>query len=114
MKPLKLLLILTILLTSVNSFAATSLNKDDPAPYPGLLFNKAEEKQLRKNNEELKLLRKLRVTQEELIENQKDQIGILKGKLESRDVSGLVKTLYFVGGVLATGFSIYLAGKIVR
>ena len=107
--------ILTIILISVllsaPTFAVTPLKKGQPAPETGYLFSKAEEKQLRKNNEQRKLLEKLSFKQSELIKNQHEQISILKSE---RKLSTLQKTVYFIGGVFATGMSVYLAGKLVR
>lgn len=111
---MKTILILAILLTSFNGLAATKLSKGDIAPFSGILITKAEEAKVAKLKKENEILEKLKFKQSKLIENQGKRIGILHEKLEERDVSGLVKTLYFIGGVLLTGTSVYLAGKLAR
>ena len=105
-------LLVLFLVFSLNGYAVTPLKKGQPSPEDGFLFNKQEEKEVRKKNEENKILKGLTIKQDELIKNQDQQIGLLEGKLKKRDVSGLEKTLYFIAGVLFTSGSVYLAGKL--
>lgn len=111
---MKHILILTLLLTSVNTFAATPLKKGQTAPHSGILITKEEEAKIAKLKKQKEILEKLRFRQDKLIFNQMKQIDILETKLNQRKVTTLEKTLWFVGGVLATGCSVYLAGKLVK
>lgn len=106
---MKKLLTILILISFTTSFGVTPLKKGDVAPNDGFLFNKKEEKQLREKNERLKILEQMRFKQDELIQNQKKQIGILK---RQKVVTGYMKYLYFIGGVLGTSISVYLAGRL--
>ena len=111
---MKLTTILISVLLSAQLFGATPLKKGDIAPHSGILITKAEEAKVKKLRDERDLLKKLRFKQGDLIMNQDIQIDQLKGKLKQRDVSRLQKTLYFIGGVLLTGTSVYLAGRLVK
>jgi len=107
-------LIVMLLIISFSSFAATPLKSGEKAPHDGVLITKQEEAKVKKLKGERDLLKKLRFKQSELIKNQDTRIEKLEGKLKHRDVSRLVKILYFAGGVLLTGTSVYLAGRLVR
>lgn len=110
----KLLVVISVFLLSAQLFAATPLKKGETAPFSGILITKTEEAKVAKLKAENELMKKLAFKRKELIFNQQKRIDILEKKLQQRDVSGLAKTLYFIGGVLATGASVYLAGRLVR
>ena len=110
----RLIVVISVFLLSTQILAATPLKKGDIAPFSGILITKAEEAKVVKLKKENELLQKLRFKQNKLIFNQMKTINILESKLQERDVSGLVKTLYFVGGIVATGMSVYLAGQLVN
>lgn len=110
----KSLVVLVSFLLSAQLFAATPLKKGETAPFSGILITKAEEAKVAKLKAENELMKKLAFKRKELIFNQQKRIDILEKKLQKRDVSGFVAGLYFFGGVLLTGTSVYLAGKLVR
>lgn len=104
--------ILICMLMTFQCLAVTPMKKGDVAPKDGYLFDKQEEKEVRKKVEENKILKGLTIKQDELIQNQNQRIDLMEKNLQKRDVSGLEKILYFIGGVLVTGGSVYLAGKL--
>lgn len=110
----KSLVVLVSFLLSAQLFAATPLKKGETAPFSGILITKAEEAKVAKLKAENELMKKLAFKRKELIFNQQKRIDILEKKLQKRDVSGFVAGLYFFGGVLATGMSVYLAGRLVN
>jgi hypothetical protein len=93
---------------------ADFLQKGDEAPYDGFLFNRSEEKYIRIIKEDNLKLTDLNILKDKKIEKLNSSINDLNEKLEKRDLSQLQKIIYFGLGVLATGTSVWLAGKLVQ
>ena len=107
-------LIILSLIFSANSFAVTPINEGQKSPETGYIFTSSEEKQVRGINEKRLKLEDLAVKQEELNKVQSERISELEKEVEKRTFTTSEKVIYFGLGVLATGISVYLAGKLVK
>ena len=107
-------LIILSLIFSANSFAVTPIKEGQKSPETGYIFTSSEEKQVRGINEKRLKLEDLAVKQEELNKVQSERISELEKEVEKRTFTTSEKVIYFGLGVLATGISVYLAGKLVK
>lgn len=125
-----LLISLMILLTS-NCFAqdATHLNKNDPAPYEGIIFTIPRSQELRVmeiEHKEYKLLndslQRSQAQYEDILKLDTDKVNIVsqqndnlaKSLEASRTSSEWTKILWFGLGVFATSAAIYGASKFTK
>lgn len=127
---MKILSLLLVLLLSFDIAAQVKyIEKDTPAPYSGFLFTPEKTKSVRKELIEKdkltifnKALRKSLQIQVKVINNQKEQVNILKEqntKLvkeidRERSVSNFERSVWFILGVTVTGFAVYGAKQIVQ
>jgi len=121
---MKLLLLLTFLLSSINiSFAEmTALNKGDTAPYQGVLIDSEQMKEFRKINEDKKSLEleNLKLKDLSLINDQRIELYKTEVKQVREDLSRSEKKAFwqsagtFVLGVLVTGFAAKVAIEATR
>lgn len=105
------------------------LEKDKPSPYSGILFPVERANELRKMAIELETLRAINESYSKsiqlyqktmqlndekylLIYNQNDRLS--EALVESRRSSDLQKIIWFGLGVLATGFAVYGAKKVIQ
>jgi len=112
---MKYILILTLLLTSVNCFSVTHLNKGDLAPNSGYLFTEKEERKLRQNDHKRITLEDLNILKDEKILIQEQRIGNLKEQNKDlKFVNKYGKWVYYFAGVLMSSFSIYMGSRFVK
>ena len=109
---MKILLILTILLTSVNSYAVTPIKQGEVAPHSGYIFNKAEEKKARKSVKENITLKDLVIKKNQKIEIQSSRIKILNRRIDSLKTTTYGRYLYIGLGVLISGLAVMGASKL--
>ena len=107
-------LIILSLIFSANSFAVTPIKEGQKSPESGYIFSVSEEKQIRTINEKRLKLEDLSLKQEELNKVQSEKISELEKEVERRTFTTTEKVIYFGLGVLATGISVYLSGKLVK
>jgi hypothetical protein len=121
-----------ILLLTFNSFADSGIvpiKKGEPAPGDGFYITYEQEKKFRLIEEEkLRLeainitLKDLQITHEEQIKllnmrinSYEDHTSYLEKRLSEARLDGFWnRTIYFVGGMLLMGGSVYLAGHLNR
>lgn len=125
---IKSLILLTVFM--INNVAAEEvihLEKDQPAPYDGFLFDsKTAEPKLRAK---FKTLERDNTLLKKIAENNKEQskIAIQRAELHrqqnqnlsyelqrEKDKKGITKIIYFTLGILATGAATYGASKILN
>lgn len=112
---------LIILLLSINlSFAQTikPINQGDKAPFSGFIIDKKFEQDRRTERELLDVEKSKTAVLRELGKVQVDRSEFYKeeAKRAKREVlKGQFKTvLYFIGGILIGGASVYLGSKVVK
>ena len=123
------MLISSIFSTRLRSEDVVLLNKDDKAPYTGLLFPREKALEVRRTvleNDELKLINQsfqrsidLYKTNESESEKQKqillernDQLANQLSK--SRSMTDWERIAWFVGGVVVTGAAVWGASKLAK
>jgi len=110
---MKIILILILLSNSAFAQNATTLNKGDTAPFSGILLTKERAEEAMKAEKSNIVLKDLRIAQEELTEYYRQDARIQRRKLSEAQFSGFMSnTLYFVVGVLVTGFAFKVNQKI--
>lgn len=110
---MKIILILIFLTNSAFAQNATTLNKGDTAPFSGVLLTKERAEKAMKAEKSNIVLKDLRIAQEELTEYHRQDARIQRRKLSEAKFNGFMSnTLYFVVGVLVTGFAFKVNQKI--
>lgn len=118
---IRLMIVLCLVSTAFGGEIAVIM-KGDPAPYDGFIIDRSQEKVFRQINEENKLLGKKVLTLEQISEMHKiraDYYAELNSNLADEWKKEQVRTfmnrtIYFIGGVLVTGFISYSAIKYSR
>lgn len=104
---------LSILTTTSFSQDVVKLNKGDPAPFRGALFSETKTNEIRKNDEQRKLLIKENLTLKDLRVLESEKLDIYKKRLyntekelsKSNSRRFWSNTGYFILGVVITGFA---------
>lgn len=109
-----ILTILTITLISSQVFAqSTILDKDDPAPYRGILLTPERAEEAAKAEKKVIVLSDLRIAQEELTEYHKDQAKVARRKLTEAKYDSYKNVLIsFFVGVIATSVAMKINQEI--
>ena len=111
------LIVITIQCTEAGQIIP--IKKGEESPITGYVIDNAQEKKFRQINEESKLLEKKAVTLEQLgeLHNQRAEyykslyVESQKDLQSKEDRNFWTKTIYFVGGIVVTGFISYAAMK---
>lgn len=109
---MKIILIMSLILVSLNISAVTPIKTGEIAPHSGFIFSKTEEKKVRKIRKENITLKDIVFKQDEAITSQSKHIRVLKRRIDKNRLGTWGKILYVAIGVIATGTSVYLAGKL--
>lgn len=124
---MKLLIIAMLLINTTFANEVTYIKKGDPAPENGYFITILQEKKFREQNEENKKLVSINLQLKDLQLQQENRIDILNERINGYQADNKYlmdrvssaradgfwnKTIYFVGGVLLTGSSVYLAGRL--
>lgn len=119
---MKLLLIILLSISSCFAIDITPLKKGEPAPAQGFFVDSANMKELRKINEQKKLLERENVTLKDLGEINEQRIGTYK-KLAQESEKQLIREKTkgtfkgiggFILGVAATSVAAYAAIRFTR
>lgn len=103
--------LLTFLLT-LNCFAVVPIKTGQISPIDGYVFSVKEEKKLREINMKKIALEDLSIKQDTLINVQSERIKLLQTEVDNSKLTTLEKCMYVGLGILVTGTSVYLAGKL--
>lgn len=109
--------LLILLLTINTAFAQKSvrLDKDELAPFDGFLITKERTEQLIKAEKKVITLEDLRIAQEQLTEYHKQDAALQRQKLsEAKFDSHIRSSLYFVLGVVLSGFAFKVTQEVNR
>jgi hypothetical protein len=110
---MRLILILILITNTAFAQNSTTLTKGDTAPFSGVLLTKDRAEKAVKAEKANIVLKDLRISQEELTEYHRQDARIQRRKLSEAKFSGFMSnTLYFVVGVLVTGFAFKVNQKI--
>jgi hypothetical protein len=124
---MKLILITLLLINSAFSDEVTYIKKGDPAPENGYFITVSQEKKFREQNEENKKLVSINLQLKDLQLQQERRVDVLNERINGYQADNKYlmervssaradgfwnRTIYFVGGVLLTGGSVYLAGRL--
>lgn len=106
---MKILLILLLTIQTTWAISLTPIEKGQVSPKTGYIITPNDEKKLRKKVTDLETLKKLRITQDDILKNRQIQIDLYKKKIRNNK---LENTLWFIGGVLFMGGGVYLGSKL--
>ena len=110
---MKLLLIFILSINLTYAQDAVSIKKGEIAQFDGILLTKERAEEAMKAEKSNIVLKDLRIAQEELTEYYRQDARIQRRKLSEAQFSGFMSnTLYFVVGVLVTGFAFKVNQKI--
>ena len=103
---IRMILLITLMSNVAFSKEATYLNKDDIAPFDGILLTEERAEKAMKAEKKVIVLEDLRITQEELIKHYKEVAQEERDERVKQEFSNSVKNIgYFLVGTLITAFA---------
>jgi len=111
---MKKLLILTLLLTSVNTIAVVPIKAGETAPVSGYIFTPTEEKAVRKIKEEKLKLEDLNILKDRKIVLQDGRIKVLQKRVENLRFGVWYKVGFFSLGITFSALGVWGASKLLK
>lgn len=115
MLKMRYLIVLILLINSAFAQNAVSLNKDQKAPFEGVLLTKERAEKAVKAEKRQIVLEDLRISQEELIKYHRKDAALQRRKLsQAKFESHVYNIAYFLLGVVITGYAFKIQEDIRR